>query len=237
MMSLYDSLLEELTDLLAKRDKQIWTYQEADAWPEDFENRFIMRCDTACELGSGKYAVSSFLPTTQRGFVSEDCVELIGPDIADIEAVNSYARLTLVLVDIQDLEEEKWHQVLQNINFEKYKVNPQGFMLRFSSAFHREQISIEKKARQRGLSFKNTGMNFIRRYKMNPYVVHIRQIFITDPSFDFDRLSILAKKGEEITSAMDHIMKGLMTDCSQCDFKSVCDEVEGLRSVHQRQTF
>ena len=50
----------------------------------------------------------------------------------------------------------------------------------------------------------------------------------------YDRLSKIASKKAEITDTIDHILKGFMiNDCDSCSAKELCDEVEGLREIHQ----
>ena len=50
----------------------------------------------------------------------------------------------------------------------------------------------------------------------------------------YDALSKIASKKAEITDTIDHILKGFMiNDCDSCSAKELCDEVEGLREIHQ----
>jgi hypothetical protein len=41
-----------------------------------------------------------------------------------------------------------------------------------------------------------------------------------------------AKLADGITSTLTHILEGLPTDCSVCQLKDVCDEVEGMKELH-----
>ncbi len=50
----------------------------------------------------------------------------------------------------------------------------------------------------------------------------------------YDTLSKIASRKAEITDTIDHILKGFMiNDCDSCSAKELCDEVEGLREIHQ----
>jgi len=60
----------------------------------------------------------------------------------------------------------------------------------------------------------------------------VKIIFITDPSIDYDALKKNAKLADGITSTLTHILEGLPTDCSVCQLKDVCDEVEGMKELH-----
>ena len=41
-----------------------------------------------------------------------------------------------------------------------------------------------------------------------------------------------AKKVDDITKTLSHILDGLPTDCGHCSLKPVCDEVEGMKELH-----
>ena len=47
-----------------------------------------------------------------------------------------------------------------------------------------------------------------------------------------ERLKPIAKKADDITKTLSHILDGLPTDCGHCQLKPVCDEVEGMREMH-----
>ena len=75
-------------------------------------------------------------------------------------------------------------------------------------------------------------MNYISEYKKDPNVIAATVIFITDPGFDYGKLKDMAKKANDITGTLTHILEGLPTDCSVCALKDVCEEVEGMKELH-----
>lgn len=91
---------------------------------------------------------------------------------------------------------------------------------------------MSKQAVRSGISFKAVGMDYIKQYKENRDVLNVRIIFITDPSVDYEALKKNAKLADGITSTLTHILEGLPTDCSVCQLKDVCDEVEGMKELH-----
>ena len=121
---------------------------------------------------------------------------------------------------------------LKDIEFAKYHVYPEGYMTRMSPESFREQIRVSKTALRKGISFKNIGMNYISEYKKDPNVIAATVIFITDPGFDYGKLKDMAKKANDITGTLTHILEGLPTDCSVCALKDVCEEVEGMKELH-----
>ena len=46
------------------------------------------------------------------------------------------------------------------------------------------------------------------------------------------KLNSVAKKISQTTSALNHIFDNVMFDCSTCNLKEICDEVDGLKELH-----
>jgi hypothetical protein len=124
------------------------------------------------------------------------------------------------------------YRTLKDIEFAKYHVYPQGYMVRISPESYREQVRVSKDAIRRGVSFKALGMDYIRAYKKDPNVISATVIFLTDPAADYAALKALAKKSADVTGTLTHIFEGLPTDCSVCALKDICDEVEGMKELH-----
>ena len=57
-------------------------------------------------------------------------------------------------------------------------------------------------------------------------------IFVTAPGYDYEAMKQNAKKANDITNTLTHILEGLPTDCSVCALKGICDEVEGMKELH-----
>lgn len=72
----------------------------------------------------------------------------------------------------------------------------------------------------------------ISHYKENPNVLAVRIRFITLDDFAYDKLSEEAKIAVEIRNSLSKIQKGLPTECSVCEIREICNEVEGLRELH-----
>ena len=125
------------------------------------------------------------------------------------------------------------YAAIRNIEFVKYHVFPDGYMMRVSPESSREQIRVSKKAIKKGISFYKVGCDFIRQYKKNPNITNVRVIFITK-NVDFKTLHDTAKKIDDVTKTMNTILEGMPEDldCASCSFKPVCDEVEGLKELH-----
>ncbi|MDE5872919.1 MAG: carbon monoxide dehydrogenase, partial [Lachnospiraceae bacterium] len=78
------------------------------------------------------------------------------------------------------------------------------------------------------------GRSLIDEYLKNPIVKSVQIIFITQ--FDkFDELLMLADKIKSTTSALNHILDNILFDCSTCNLKEICDEVEGMKELHMKK--
>ncbi len=178
----------------------------------------------------------------------KDQILVYGPDLPEIQGDVSYARICEVLVrdskekekieqsmDSADLEREsdsgRTLKLLQDLDFVKFHVYGKGFMMRTSGQSAREPVRVSKKALQDGITFERMGNTFISHYKKNPNVLAVRVSFITAGAF-YAKLSEEGRIAVEIRNSLSKIQKGLPTECSICDIREICNEVEGLRELH-----
>ena len=179
-------------------------------------------------------AVNFTCVTSDSSLVPADEVLLYGPDMKEIKGDVPFARLVILGVKDIDVEnKDATYTAIRNIEFVKYHVFPDGYMMRVSPESSREQIRVSKKAVKKGISFYKVGCDFIRQYKKNPNITNVRVIFITK-NVDFKTLHDTAKKIDDVTKTMNTILEGMPEDldCASCSFKPVCDEVEGLKELH-----
>lgn len=236
-MKLYDEIINKWSSLTKDCSKKyFFESDETPDWPDVGSHQMILRQDMAYELGGSTpslYALGSTAVTACEDIVPCDEVILIGPDLSEIAADTSYARLTIALVGESSLGDgNALYNAIKRIDNVRYHVNPQGFMTRVSSVYGRESIRVSSEALSKGITFEKVGNIFMKKYHENPDIKAVKLIFITDPRFDFKTLSSYVDSASMITKTIDHIMKDAMTDCSSCSLKKVCDEVEGLREMH-----
>ena len=124
------------------------------------------------------------------------------------------------------------YRILKDIEFAKYHVYPEGYMVRMSPENYREQVRVSKQAIRQGVSFQSIGASYIKAYKKDPNVLNATVIFLTAPGFDYKAMKDIAKKANDATNTLTHILEGLSTDCSVCALKDVCDEIEGMKELH-----
>lgn len=233
-MDLYNSFIQDTGTMLgAPRAK--WAYAERNAWKDAGESELVLMRDAAFELGgSGKSSVNFTCVTSDTNLIDTDEVLLYGSDLKEIKDDVPFARIVILGVEGIGGDEQEAYNAIRNMEFVKYHVFPEGYMMRVSPESSREQIRVSKKAVKKGISFQSVGCDFIKQYKKNPQIKHVRVIFITDPNVDYKKLLETANKVNDVTKTMNTILEGLPedVDCAHCSFKPVCDEVEGLKELH-----
>ena len=181
---------------------------------------------------SGLPACNCTCVTTGAELVPADEVLLIGPDLGQLHADTAFARIAMLHVNAISDDDQEAFRTIRDMEFVKYHIHPKGYMMRISPESGREQVRVSKKALAQGISFRSIGNSFIRKYKENKLIDHVRIIFVTGDRTLCRDLTSVTKRVDAITLTLNHIMDGLSTDCSVCSFKPVCDEVEGMRELH-----
>ena len=232
-MELFNGLIKETLGLLEKGSPRTWEYRPGDEWRDLGQSELVLQKDAAFELGaSGRGSANYVLFTSNSDFVSSDRVLLYGPDLKDIRGDVDFARIVLLRVGVLSDDDEQVFRILKDIEFAKYHVYPEGYMVRMSPENYREQVRVSKQALKKGISFRSIGASYIKAYKKDPNVLNATVIFSTLPGLDYKTMKDYAKKSSDITNTLTHILEGLPTDCSVCALKDICDEVEGMKELH-----
>ena len=232
-MELYNSLIGETKALFEKLPRKAWDYNPKGAWASNDSSELVLQKDAAYELGaSGKGSANFVLFTSSSDLVDKDQVILCGKDLKEIKGDCDFARIVLLRIGVLDDDDEAVYRTLRDIEFAKYHVYPQGYMVRISPESYREQVRVSREAVRKGISFQALGNSYITEYKKNPNVINATVIFLTDPAADYAAFKALAKKSADVTGTLTHIFEGLPTDCSVCALKDICDEVEGMKELH-----
>ena len=219
--------------MLEKGRPRVWEYRPGDAWKDIGSSELVLQKDAAYELGAmGRGSANYVLFTSSPELVDKDQILLYGADLGEIKGEVDFARIVLLRVGLIDGDDEAVYRTLKDIEFAKYHVYPEGYMVRMSPESYREQVRVSKQALKKGVSFKNIGANYITAYKKDPNVLNATVIFVTAPGYDYGAMKKLAKKANDVTGTLTHILEGLPTDCSVCALKDICDEVEGMKELH-----
>ncbi len=224
-MRLYNNLINEIKSSLcdAKQVKSDISLNVSD------KNSVIFLSDTAFELGGNqKPCVSSLAVSSDIEF--SDSVYLLGTDLNEIKADSPFGKFVFVQVMEFDNEQDTFNKI-KELEALRYHLSVDGFMTRASALNMREQIRVSKKAVKSSITFADYGNTLLQKYLKFPYVKSAEIYFITDFD-DFEKLNSVAKKISQTTSALNHIFDNVMFDCSTCNLKEICDEVDGLKELH-----
>lgn len=231
-MKVYDKLIAETRHLLQDEQVRELEVGAPHVWPLLKDQEFLMRKDVAYQLGvRGKPSTCYNVPTSTEGLVSEDKIYLYGKDLNEINEDTTFTKITLMNVDeIKDPTRE--YQSVKRLEFARYRLIPQGYMVLSSSMENIEQVRVSKEAIQKGLTFTTVGNLIIDQYKQEYGVNHVQVIFITSDVKNIKELVHVGKQVEDVTNAMDHILKNIILDCDCCPLHPICDDIEALRELH-----
>lgn len=243
-MELFDNQIRELYEILQMDNPKRCVKKSCGSIQTNRtiqkKEKLILKSDMAFELGGGFHqAVTDMITTTSRELVDDSEVVLIGSDLKDISEDTDYARIVLVRFRdeyIQSLNETDFYRQLRTLSYLRYKMYIDGFMTRISSTKEREPIRVSKYAREQEMSLFEVGKLFADKYLECEGVEAVKVIFITGEQPFYPKLKEIADKCEDITDSIDHILSGMIMDCSTCNLKEVCDEVEELRDIHKKMS-
>ena len=238
-MKLYDEIIASWNGMLLECEAKSLPIESDVNWPDVGKDNMILRSDMAYELGGSSASIPALggtAITDDKNLVSQDEILLVGPDLPEIKADVPYARIAMARVRGEEMGEgNTLYNAIRNIEYVRYRVNPQGFMMRVSSMHERESVRVSKDAIANGLDFKTVGNMMLQSFHRNTKVEAVKIIFITAPNFPYNQLDKDIRQGEKITKTIDHMLKNVMSDCSACSLQEICDEVEGLRELHFKQ--
>lgn len=234
---LYDEIIQKEIALVKEQEsrlKRLPISMNRNVWKDSGKNGIVLKSDMQCELGGGNLkAVGNQIVTTDEGLVSADELVLIGPDLPEIIGSRPYARIAWILLDDRAVVKERdLYDMIRAIEYIRYRVNPYGYMQRIAVSGHREPVRIGRQAVREGLDFAKVGSLYIQAYHQNPYVKAVKMLFFTDPDADYEEFARDAERTENITKALDHVLKDIKMDCASCSLKEICDEVEELKVLH-----
>ena len=200
------------------------------------KGELILGRELAYELGGENKACSIVnLYTEDKNIVPEDEIIIYGKDIYELKEDTAFARITIIRTEgIFEHGEQAAYNILETIGLKKYDVFPKGYMVRTSVLSNREQARVSKEAVKDKLSFYHVGSMYIDQFKHSKYVKAVKMIFITLPDIDYIRLDHLGTLSTDLFRTLNHAISDLKMDCKHCEWKLVCDEVEGMKELHQK---
>ncbi len=221
-MDFFNSLINDVFATCAPFSEK--EYKQGEKWKDLGKNQIVLQRDTAYELEG----IGFNLITSDK---IDEGITVIGPDLSEISGNCNFARISIIEIDDVD-GEQKAYNLIKKLEYVKYHHFPEGYMIRTASRSHKENVRVSKSSIKNGIDFGKIGSLLIEKYKENSAVNSVRIIFITEKDFPVERLNAIAKRNSEITETLNHIMNSVNFDCETCKLKPVCDEVEGMKELH-----
>ena len=225
-MKLYDAIISATRDAAGDAKR----LSAGAPWPDLGQSELVMQRDAAFELGGSGCPSVNYTCVTTEALPGGGGVFLLGRDLPELKGDTAFARIVLLQTE-EISEDDEGHDVIRQMEFVRYHVFPKGYMVRVSSTSYEEQVRVSKEAVKRGIGFAAVGAAYLEKYRAVRGVLDAQIIFVTDEAV-VKLLKPNAKKVDDITKTLSHILDGLPTDCSHCTLKPVCDEVEGMKEMH-----
>ncbi len=234
-MDIFNELIEKTYALLPDTGRSFLPVPNTSRH-QGTRGELILGRETAYELGGGNCpCVSYSLYTEDTSLVEEDEILVYGRDLPDLREDCAFARIALIRTDyIEQQGEQGAYAILENIGLNKYDVFPKGYMVRTSALSNREQVRVSKTALKNGLTFADVGSMYIAQYHKNKHVQAVKMIFVTLPDVDYRALDHIGRLSNEVFRALNHVLADLKMDCKGCEWKLVCDEVDGMKELHEK---
>ncbi|MFI3229605.1 MAG: hypothetical protein R3Y23_05525 [Bacillota bacterium] len=233
-MKLFDDIITKVEDLLADKNGKSYEFSQKKLAISTKKNELVLGSESAYELGSAQNSCVNFVAVTMdETLVPRDEVVVYGKDLQDIKGDCNFARITIVRTDdIYAHGEQHAYNIFKDIELSKFNVSIDGYMMRSSGFSGREQVRVSKKIIKKGIDFCGVGNRFINQYKQNKHVACVKIIFITLDECDYDALEVISIDSNKRMKALNHMLADLKMDCKSCEWKPVCDEVDGMKEAH-----
>lgn len=223
-MDFFDSLIDKTLSVIENKPQRSYGFDSNKQWQDIGYSSVILQRDTAFEISG-----TGFCLVTSKAADFKTVV--VGEDLSEIKADRKFARVAVVEVDDCG-DGQAAYDLIKKIEYVKYHFFPDGYMVRSASSSFKESARISKKALKGKITFEKLGNLMIEKFKAIPGVKGATVYFITDSGVDYSEFKAIAEKNREVTEALNQVMNNLEFDCASCNLKPICDEVEGMRELH-----
>jgi CO dehydrogenase/acetyl-CoA synthase beta subunit len=237
-MNIFDRCFDDVRQILTSGDlknhTEIFSFNPESTWARGKPGDLILSSDTAIELGHPQTESIAFLMWSDSADrVNDGRITIVGPDLDKmVHDKGPFGRI--ILVGVHGFTEDNAYDRFQEMDMVRMKLGLKGYMLRAVPQKNREWSRISKQGLRQGLSLTRIGNELIREYRKLDYVDAAEVIFMTSFTEVIRKFRPVSENVAQITRAMNRIYDNLELDCDDCGFKAVCDEAEGLRSMHKQ---
>lgn len=233
-MKVFDETIRKMEALLGNYSARLLPPLEG--YPTEKEKVFLFPEDAYCSLGGRNVPSSySFSYTSDPALVAKEQSYLIGKDLPELSGEVPFVHAVMLRLSENEKNDQELYGMFRRIEYTRYSLFPAGYMVKVNTNQLKEGALVGFEAKEKGLNFAALASLFASSFRKEKSIVAVKQYFVTDPSFPYGEFASLASSSERIIVTLDHIMKKLVMDCSSCEFKGVCDEIEGMRELHKKE--
>ena len=231
-MKLFDTYMERAGQLLApylNSNEARVIQADGPVWPLAEKNPFLMERDTALELGGyPKESVNLILSSASD--LPAEGLTVIGTSGVE-EGHCSFGRV--IFLQTEDIDDDQVYEFQQAVQLADLRFKLQDVMTRTSSRQYQMNLRIGKKAGNAGLDLDAMACAVQQHFLQIPQVKKVAVVLITGDNPLYRELLPVAEKVKDVTVALNTMFEGIDMDCRSCNLSEICDEVEGLRTLHQ----
>ncbi|MEW5784538.1 MAG: hypothetical protein AB1767_05580 [Bacillota bacterium] len=231
-MELFKEPLNHLNAYLQDADSRNvlrqFSYNPFSAWPE--QSSLVLQEETAVELGGACGSLFMILWTGEAGVIRPGRISLIGPELDDRAQVKlPFTQVVLVRGIYQD-EYETYRHLRDTV----FDTRLKGVSTRVWPDRQRVWCRVSREALGQGFNLTRYGCTLLKRLNNLPAVEETEVIFATETVNEKSLLAPVAEKVQDIVEAMLKMYQEMNFDCGSCEYNQVCEEVAGLKEIHQR---
>lgn len=235
-MELFGETLSDIRKYLEVKNSQTRLIKtQNNVWPPGRGRNVVLSDDMALELGNPQMnSVSCLIWTQNAGLIHDGRISLLGPDIKESSG-KSLPFGKIVLAEVSGFDEETTYDKYKEMETVRYALDLKGYMIRAVSQYQREWSRISREAVQNGFSFEILAGALRNEYLKKDYIHAVEFLFVTSSVGDIGELQEITKNVGRKVSALNKMLSEIDTDCDECEYNDVCDEVDELKGMKKKR--
>jgi len=236
-MGILDAAIGQITEFMSRRSTgqpgTTFLYDGTDCpWPAGGKKNIVLGQDTSVELGNPRQeSLSLILWADEHSHIQDGLITLIGPDLQESRG-KSLPFAKIVMVAVHGFNEENTCDRWQEMDLLRFDIDLAGYMMRAVSQYQREWSRVSHDALEKGFSFSILGSALMDKMKAKEYIDGVEILFVTESPEAVRELREVSNEAMAIIGALNRMNEEIEADCPTCDYRVVCDAVDGLREMH-----
>ena len=236
-MGILDAAIGQIRDYMSHRclKQPVATFHydgKGCPWPVGGKKNIVLAQDMGIELGNPRQeSLSLILWADEHAHIHDGRITVIGPDLPDAKG-RSLPFAKIVMVAVHGFDEGNTCDRWQEMDLLRFDIDLAGYMMRAVSQYQREWSRVSRDALEKGLSFSILGSALMDRMKEKEYIDGVEILFVTESPEAVRELREVANGAMAIIGALNRMNEEIEADCPTCDYRAVCDAVDGLREMH-----